>query len=51
MDPFNPWPGDRPGHQQQKWNYQEPREGSNTSLWVIGIIAGALGIAAVISAI
>jgi len=51
MDPFNPWPGDRPSHQQQKRHREQPPNGSNTSLWVLGIIAGALGIAAVISAI
>ena len=50
MYPLDPM-GHRPDYQQQRWQQgQEPSDG-NKALWVLGVMAGALGLWVVISAI
>jgi hypothetical protein len=51
MYPLDPFPSDRPGHQQHKLNHEQLPKDGNKAIWILGIMAGALGVAAVISAI
>jgi len=50
MYPLDPM-GDRPDYQQQRWQQgREPSDG-NKALWVLGIIAGTIGVVAVIASV
>jgi hypothetical protein len=51
MFPLDPIGGDRPDTRRQPRRDDLPSNDGNKALWILGIMAGALGIFAVVSAI
>lgn len=51
MFPLDPIGGDRPDYRRQPRRDDPPSNDGNKALWILGIMAGALGIFAVVSAI
>lgn len=51
MYPLDPIGGDRPDTRRQPLRDDTPPNDGNKALWILGIMAGALGIFAVVSAI
>jgi len=51
MFPLDPIGGDRPDYRSQERRHDDPSNDGNKALWVLGIMAGALGIFAIVSAL